>query len=552
MTLLHPYYLILVPIYLILVWLLNRQFRQVKFSNYKLLTSTIKNSYDFSKLLKFFIILLIVIALADPVKIKLKSSKSVKGYDISLLLDASYSMKEDNRFKKAKEIIQEFLKKRKNDNIALTLFANSAYVTSPLTYDKESIIKMLKDINLGVAGGRSTALYEALFLGAELFNKSNRKNRVMILLTDGLNTVNSVSLDSAISKIKSKHIKVYTIALGKKGDYNKKVLSKIANESGGKFFTAIKPNELELIYNQIDSIEKAKIETTKYSSYQHFFIYPLVGAFVLLLIYAYLYRGAYNKPLMAATIVLMLVSIYRPNSFGYKEVTKKNGEFAIAIDLSNYAQAKDIYPNRLEFSKAKIAELLNNLNGQKVALLAFAKKAYLISPPTRDYARLKYLVKNIDPSSIQRDGLNIKKLLIATNKVLNTDPKELVIFSSGGYGDLQDSIDYAIKSDIKVYSYISATNKGDIIKIDGKILKDSLGNILVSSVNPSFKELADKTGGKWVGYSLENNTGFAKDLGVVASAQIGDKKVKKELYYIPLLIAFFTFIFSFSIRRRVV
>jgi len=552
MILLHPYYLLLVPLYLIIVWLLNRKFKRVSFSNYKLLTQSIKNSYDFSKLFRFFIVLLMVIALADPVKVELKSSKSVKGYDISLLLDASYSMKEDNRFKKAKEIIQEFLKKRKNDNIALTLFANSAYVASPLTYDKSSIIKMLKDINLGVAGGRNTALYEALFLGADLFNKSNSKNRVMILLTDGLNTVNSVSLDSAIAKIKSKNIKVYTIALGKKGDYNKKVLSKIAKDSGGKFFTALKPNELELIYNQINSIEKEKIETSKYSTYKHFFIYPLIGALILLLIYIYLYRGSYNKPLMAVTLMLVLIAIYRPSSLDYQVATKKNGEFAIAIDLSNYAQAKDIYPNRLEFSKVKIIELLDNLKGQKVALLAFAKKAYLISPPTRDYTRLKYLVKNIDPSSIQRDGVNFTKLLSATNKVLSSSPKELIIFSSGGVGKLQGAIDFALKNGIKVYSYIVATNKGDIIKIDGKILKDSLGNILVSSINPSFKELANKTGGKWFSYSLENNTYFVKDLGEVASTKQGDKMVKKELYYIPLLVAFFTFIFGFFIRGRVV
>ena len=207
MTLLHPEYLLLVPLYLLIIWLIKRKFKRVKFSNFELLTQSIKSSYDYSKVLKFLIVLLMVIALANPVEIEVKKQKSIKGYDISLLLDASYSMQEDNRFNKAKEIIKDFLKKRKNDNIALTLFANSAYVASPLTYDKASIIKMLKNINLGIAGGRSTALYEALFLGADLFDKSSSKNRVLILLTDGINTVKSVSLKSAIAKIKSKHIK---------------------------------------------------------------------------------------------------------------------------------------------------------------------------------------------------------------------------------------------------------------------------------------------------------------------------------------------------------
>ena len=543
MTLLHPEYLLLVPLYLLIIWLIKRKFKRVKFSNFEFLSKSIKSSYDYSKVLKFLIVLLMVIALANPVEIEVKKQKSIKGYDISLLLDASYSMQEDNRFNKAKEIIKDFLKKRKNDNIALTLFANSAYVASPLTYDKASIIKMLKNINLGIAGGRSTALYEALFLGADLFDKSSNKNRVLILLTDGINTVKSVSLKSAIAKIKSKHIKVYTIALGKEGDYNKKVLQKIAKESGGEFFSAIKPEELELIYNKINSIEKAKIENSSYTSYKQYFKYPLIAAFILLLIYAYLYRGSYNKALLAAAALLLIVAIYNPSTLKFKKTSQINGEFAIAIDLSIYADVKDIYPSRLEFNKAKIKELLSHLKGQKVAMLGFANRAYLISPPTRDYDRLKYLVSNLEPSSIKRDKADFKKLLIAVNKTLSSNPKELVIFSSGGVGDLKEAKEYAINNNIKVYAYISATNSGDIIKQDGKVVKNSLGDIVVSRANSAFKELAKISGGKWIEYSLDDNTKFAKDLGAVAKEHLGEKKEKSSLYYIPLIAAFIAFIF---------
>ena len=543
MILLHPEYLLLVPLYLLIIWLFKRKFKSVKFSNFELLSKSIKSSYDYSKVLKFLIVLLIVIALANPVEIEVKKQKNIKGYDISLLLDASYSMQEDNRFNKAKEIIKDFLKKRKNDNIALTLFANSAYVASPLTYDKASIIKMLNNINLGIAGGRSTALYEALFLGADLFDKSSSKNRVLILLTDGINTVKSVSLESAIAKIKSKHIKVYTIALGKEGDYNKKVLQKIANKSGGEFFSAIKPEELELIYNKINSIEKAKIESSSYTSYKQYFKYPLIAAFILLLIYAYLYRGSYNKALLAVAALLLIVAIYNPSTLKFKKTNQINGEFAIAIDLSIYADVKDIYPSRLEFNKAKIKELLSHLKGQKVALLGFANSAYLISPPTRDYDRLKYLVSNLEPSSIKRDKADFKKLLIAVNKTLSSNPKELVIFSSGGVGDLKEAKEYAINNNIKVYAYISATNSGDIIKQDGKVVKNSLGDIVVSRANSAFKELAKISGGKWIEYSLNDNTKFAKDLGAVAKENLGEKKEKSSLYYIPLIAPFIAFIF---------
>ena len=544
MSLLHPSYLLLIPLYLLLVWLLNRHFKRVVFSNYKLLTNTIKSSYDFSRILKFLVVFLIVIALADPATKQLHKAKNLKGYDISLLLDASYSMREDNRFQKAKEILANFLQKRKNDNIALTLFANSAFIASPLSYDKKSIIKMLHYINLGIAGGRSTALYEALFLGADIFEKSQKGNRVMILLTDGINTVKSVSLESAIAKIKSQNIKVYTVALGKKGDYNSKVLNKIATATGGKFYSAIKPDELELIYSQIDALESAKIKSKSFATYKHYFEYPLWGAFLLLLLYGWIYRASYNKTLIIITITLLLIAIYRPGRVTFKTAQQSSGEFAIAMDLSDYARAKDIYPNRFAFSKAKIRQVLNGLRGQKVALLAFAKEAYLVSPPTRDYERLKYLVENIDPSNIKRDGVNFKNLLVATDRTVNSQPKEVLIFSSGGVGSLREAKDYAIKHNIKIYSYTTATEKGGIIKIDGKIVKDKLGNIVITRANAAFKELATLSGGEHYSYSLSNDSSFANSLGSKIREKLSDKKQKEELYYIPLLIAFFTYILA--------
>ncbi len=550
MSLLHPLYLLLVPLYLLLVWLLNRHFKRVEFSNYKLLTNTIKSSYDFSKILKFLIALLMVVALADPATKQLHSAKDTKGYDISLLLDASYSMREDNRFQKAKEILANFLKKRKNDNIALTLFANSAFVASPLSYDKKSIIKMLQYINLGIAGGRSTALYEALFLGADIFEKSQKGNRVMILLTDGINTVKSISLESAIAKIKNQNIKVYTIALGKKGDYNREVLNKIASDTGGKFYTAVKPDELELIYAQIDSLESAKIKSKSFTTYKHYFEYPLLGAFLLILLYGWIYHGSYNKTLMIMTVILLLTAIYQPGRVTFKTATQSAGEFTIAIDLSNYTRAKDIYPNRLAFSKAKILQLLNTLSGQKVALLAFAKEAYLVSPPTRDYERLKYLVKNIDPSNIKRDSANFKSLLAAVDKTANSQIKEVLIFSSGGVGSLREAKDYAIKHNIRVYTYTTATEKGGIIKIDGKIVKDKSGNIVITRANAAFRELATLSGGEHYNYSLSNDSNFVNTLGSKTRERLSDKKQKEELYYIPLLIALFTYILGVVRPKR--
>ena len=546
MTLLHPYFFLLLPLYLLIVWLLNRHFIRVEFSNLKLLKKAVKSSFDYSKILKFLIALFMVLALATPVKKHMHQANKVKGYDISILLDASDSMKEDNRFAVAKEIIGNFLKKRKNDNIALSLFANYAYVASPLTYDKKSIEQMLKFIKLGVAGSRQTALNEALFLGADIFKKSDSKNRVMILLTDGINTVNSISLQSAISRINSFNIKVYTIALGKKGDFNKEVLESIASKSGGKFYQALKPQELELIYSEIDKLESGKVESRSYATYTHYFQYPLALALILLIFFGILYKQSYSKPLLIATAIFMTIALYRPQSTKQLLTSQNDTNFAVAVDLSYAIDATDIYPNRLAFAKSKIEQLLKELTGQSVALYAYANEGFLISPASKDYNRLSYLVKNLEPVGIKRERADILKLLKAMNRS-NKELKSVIIFSSTN-SDYKEALDFANRHNIKIYIYAIATPKGSIVKVDNMVLKDSLGNIEVFRLK-SLKALANGSGGEYKTYSLSSDLEDFISAIDSKTTTPNPHKQKTELYYIPLLIAFVLYLLSL-VRRK--
>ena len=544
---LQPIFLLLLPLYLLIVWLLNRRFRQVEFSNLRLLKKVVKSSFDYSKILKFFIALFIVLALATPVKKHMHQANKVKGYDISILLDASDSMQENNRFSIAKKIIANFLKQRKNDNIALSLFANYAYVASPLTYDKKSIEDMLKFIKLGVAGSRQTALNEALFLGADIFKKSDSKNRVMILLTDGINTVNGVSLQSAISQIKSFNIKVYTIALGKKGDYNKEVLKSIAVQSGGKFYQALMPQELELIYSEINKLERAKVQTKSYATYTHYFQYALAIALILLLFLAIFYKQSYSKAFLIATAIFITIALYRPQSDEQLLSSQNDTSFAVAVDLSYAMDAKDTYPSRLEFAKTKVVQLFKELTGQRVALYAYANGGFLISPQTKDYERLSYLAKNLEPVGIKRDKADILKLL----KAINASSKELksvIIFSSTN-SDSKEALAFAKKHNIKLYIYAIATLKGSIVKVDGRVLKDLQGDIEVFNLK-GLEGLANGSGGKYKIYSLNSDLGNFISAIDSKTTTSNPHKQKNELFYIPLLIAFILYILSLVIRRK--
>ena len=158
----------------------------------------------------------------------------------------------------------------------------------PLTYDKKSIKRLLNRIDVGVVGER-TALYEALFLSANLFKNSKAKNKIAILLTDGENTVNSIPLDVAIKTVKKYGIKVYTIGVGG-GDYNPRVLQYIAKSSGGKFFEARSVDELKRVYETINKLEKSEFKAQKYVQKRYYFEYPLILALILLLA-LYTYRN---------------------------------------------------------------------------------------------------------------------------------------------------------------------------------------------------------------------------------------------------------------------
>jgi len=265
------------------------------FPNAKLLKTISKRSGFIEKILKYLAIFLLTLALASPYKSDDVIIQKDKGYEISLILDASGSMKDMNKFGIVKDIVKKFVKKRAHDKIGLTIFADFAYVAIPLTYDKESILRLLDKIDVGIAGVQRTALYEALFMSSKLFAHSKAKEKIAILLTDGVDNTNSIPLSVAINTAKKYGIKVYVIGVGGRGDYNPMVLEKIAKETGGEFFEADSVSRLQNIYKEIDRLEKSEIKADKYIKKSYYFQYPLALAIVLMLaLFIYKRRGNYG------------------------------------------------------------------------------------------------------------------------------------------------------------------------------------------------------------------------------------------------------------------
>ena len=286
----YPYVFLLFILYILCTYLCKSTKKSLYFSNMDMLKSASKNSFWIEKSIKFLLIVSVLITLASPIIKDEVIVNDNKGYEISLILDASGSMLEANKFKVTKSILQEFIKQRQNDRLALSIFADFAYVAVPLTYDKKSILELLKHVEVGIAGQRQTALYEALFLSSNLYKNSKAKEKIAILLTDGYDTSNTIPLDVAIAKAKKYNIKVYTVGIGGVGDFDPNVLQEIASKTGGNFFQANTFEKLKEIYNHINSLEKSEIKTQKLIKVEYLYMYSLYVAIFMLFILLILNR----------------------------------------------------------------------------------------------------------------------------------------------------------------------------------------------------------------------------------------------------------------------
>ena len=289
----YPYLFVLVALFFICEKFCKAKRQRLIMPNLPMLKKVALKQSFLINTLKLLMMALLITALASPIKEDEVVVRNDKGYEISLLLDASGSMEQYKKFDIVKDIVLDFLKKREHDKLGLTIFADFAYVAIPLTYDKKSISELLKMIDVGIAGKQRTALYEALFMSSKLFKKSTSKHKIAILLTDGVDNADTIPLDVAIKTAKKYDIKVYVIGVGSRGDFDPAVLNTIAKETGGKFYEASTGEQIKAIYDEIDTLEKSEIKANKYVKKHYFYQYPLAAAIAVMLLYIFVRRRRY-------------------------------------------------------------------------------------------------------------------------------------------------------------------------------------------------------------------------------------------------------------------
>ncbi|MCF6201621.1 MAG: VWA domain-containing protein [Hydrogenimonas sp.] len=243
--------------------------------------------------LKWMAITGTVTALASPVLKKEMIPLLEPGRDMVLVIDSSRSMDEEfsittreNKFETLKKILKEFIERRDGDRIGLIVFGEFAYVASPVTFDHEMVAKMVPYLEVAMAGER-TAIYDALAMAAKLLKRSDAKTKVAVMLTDGKNTAGKIPLHIAKKLLKEYGIKLYTIGVGRPGDYDPDLLKELAKENGGRFFSASDPKMLKKVYDAIDELEPSMIELKPVAKMEYLFSYPLFIAAMSLLAYLF-------------------------------------------------------------------------------------------------------------------------------------------------------------------------------------------------------------------------------------------------------------------------
>lgn len=243
-------------------------------------------------LLKAFVLTLMVGALATPVIVDYSDPRNRNGIDIVLALDGSGSMNSSgfsveeprsSRFEIVQKIASDFVMKRLEDNVGVVLFGDFAFIATPVTYEKEIISEMIGYLNHGMAG-QNTAIGEGIAMSVRALRNSKAKSRIIILLTDGENNSGSISPKEAIAMVQRAHIKLYTIGIGKKGEFDNALLKQLAEAGNGKFFVASNQKELRSVYDEIDTLERSSIKSKHFTFEEHYYQYLGAAAFSILLI----------------------------------------------------------------------------------------------------------------------------------------------------------------------------------------------------------------------------------------------------------------------------
>lgn len=251
-----------------------------------------------------------VIVLARPQKGLDQSRIEREAVDMVLVIDVSTSMRAEdfsdqgrriNRLEAVRIVIKKFIHERRSDRLGMIAFAGLPYTIAPLTFDHGWLLNQIDRAQIGMVED-GTAIGSALASGINRLRDSEAKSKVIILLTDGVNNMGTISPENAARLAEPLGIRVYTIGAGSRGlapvpvqdpfggthytrqmaDIDEASLTRIADITGGKYFKADDFEALNAVYDEINELERTEMEVDEYTRYEERFMPFLMWALGLL------------------------------------------------------------------------------------------------------------------------------------------------------------------------------------------------------------------------------------------------------------------------------
>lgn len=300
----YPYIALLAPLPIIIYWLLpaikNRSsaLKNPVFNRSVIVTNQIPKKASFIKkrgviawIITYCIWLLLLVGLASPQLVGKPELVVKTSRNFLILADLSFSMAQNDwnvdgnqstRWKAVKNIMHDFVDKREGDRMGLVFFASNAYIQAPFTSDLGTIQTMLEEADVGMAG-QMTNIGKAITKGMDLFERDSIKKKVMLLLTDGVDSGEEILPLDAAAIARNDSTVIYTIGIGNpaNSDLDERTLKEISEITNGRYFRAMDTKQLDSISIVLDQLEPIEYEEENYKPRTLLFYYPL-GAAILL------------------------------------------------------------------------------------------------------------------------------------------------------------------------------------------------------------------------------------------------------------------------------
>lgn len=253
----------------------------------------------------------LILAVARPQYVGDPIELPASGRDLLIAVDISGSMEATDlqlrgqkatRLQVVKSVLNDFIERREGDRIGLILFGEQAYLQTPLTFDRNTVRKMLDESAIGLAGASRTAIGDGIGLAVKRLKERQADSRVLILLTDGQNNTGAVEPIKAAQLASQIGVKIYTVGVGAEKqvvesffgqrtlnpskDLDEKTLIAVAEATSGQYFRARDTEELEEIYAVLDEIEPVESNPETFRPIKSLFYWPLAAALLFALIIA--------------------------------------------------------------------------------------------------------------------------------------------------------------------------------------------------------------------------------------------------------------------------